>query len=176
MSTIIQYITDFLYLISNVLPLPLFSFFGSLIEEVIAPIPSPFIMGLTGSMAALQNLSLFYIIIIIIIGVIGKVIGSLIVYFIADKGEDILLTKFGKILGVSHKDIESIGERLNKGWQDDLILIVLRAIPIIPSASISVACGLIKFNLKTYIISTFLGTLIKNIFYFYLGYIGVSVL
>ncbi len=162
--------------LAQYLPLPLFAFLGAFIEEIIAPIPSPLVMALMGSLAAAQDTTLIYLILLILIGAAGKTIGGLIIYLIADKGEDFITKKFGSFLGISTQDIESIGKRLNGGWKDDMILFLLYASPFVPSAPISIVCGLVKINMRTYLTSAFLGATAKNAFYFYLGHMGFSAL
>ena len=155
-------------------PLELFVLMGSFIEEVVAPIPSPFVMTLSGSIAKAQGQLFLYLFILAAVGALGKTLGAWILYIIADKAEDVIVTKYGKFFGVSHREIESIGKRFNKGWQDNVFLFLARATPIIPSAPISVVCGLIKLNIKTYIFSTFLGTTVRNMLFLYVGYVGLS--
>lgn len=155
-------------------PLELFVLFGSFIEEVIVPIPSPFIMTLSGSIAKAQDQATYYLFLLAVFGAIGKTLGAWILYFVADKAEDVIVSKYGKFFGVTHKEIEGIGKRFNKGWQDNVFLFLARAIPIIPSAPVSVACGIIKLNMKTYLFSTFLGTCVRNMLYLYVGYVGLS--
>lgn len=157
-------------------PLEIFTFIGSLIEEVIAPIPSPFIPMLAGTIAAAQNHVFWYLIILSIIGAAGKTVGAWIVYFIADKAEDIVIGKFGKYLGVTHAEVEKLGKRFNGTWQDIGLLLFIRMLPIMPSTVISVCSGVIKIKLRTYIIATFFGTLIRDFFYLYVGYTGVDAL
>lgn len=176
MSNIIEYFTHLLQSVANFVPLPVFAFVGALVEEVIAPIPSPLVMTFTGSLAAANSASLFYIFVLALIGSVGKTLGSWIVYVVTDKAEDIVVGKFGKFIGVSHKQIEQIGSLLNNGIRDDVILFLLRAIPIIPTAPVSVICGVIKLNMRTYLVSTFFGTLVRNMIYLYLGYTGVGAL
>jgi membrane protein DedA with SNARE-associated domain len=175
-SKLTQSIISFIHLASNIFPLPVFAFFGGALEEVIAPIPSPLVMALIGSIAETEGHTLIYLGFLILIGSIGKTIGSLVVYFVADKGENLITGKFKRTFGASHREIEAIGKRLNKGWKDALLLFVLRAIPIMPSAPVSVVCGLLKINLRTYTLSTFFGVLVRGLFYSYLGYIGVGAL
>lgn len=176
LSSIIQPFIDFLHRSAEILPLPWFTFFGALLEEVVAPIPSPLVMTLAGSLAASAGSAVTYLGFIALVGAVGKTLGSYFVYVIADKGEDIVMGKFGKFLGVSSKEVEIIGKHLNKGWQDDVVLFLLRAVPIIPTAPVSLVCGLIKLNLRTYLTATFLGTLVRNIFYLYLGFTSVNAL
>lgn len=173
-STIIEQIIDVLKQFSGVLPLPWFTVIGAFTEEVIAPIPSPLVMTLAGSLAASAEHAWTYLFVLAILGAAGKTLGSYLIYVIADKAEDILLGKFGRFIGVSHKQVEVIGRHLNKGWKDDVVIFVLRAIPIIPTAPVSIVCGLIKLNLRTYLVSTFLGTVVRNLFYLYLGFTSVN--
>ena len=155
-------------------PLELFTLVGTFVEEVIAPIPSPLMMTTVGSLAALQGKALSYLLVLSVIGAVGKLFGAWILYYFADKAEDIVLGRFGKFLGVSHSDVEKVGKHLNGGYRDDLILIVLRSLPIIPSSVVSVGCGILKVNLKTYLYTTFIGTIIRDFVFLYFGYVGVS--
>lgn len=174
--SIFSQLTTLLASIAQVVPVPWFVFIGAFIEEVVAPIPSPFVMTLAGSLAAADASTVSYLAILALIGAAGKTIGSVIIYKIADEAEDVIIDKFGRFLGISHKDTEGIGKLLNKGVRDDIVLFLLRAVPIMPTSPVSVVCGLIKLNLRTYIVSTFLGTFIRNAFYLYLGYTGVEAL
>lgn len=176
LSQLLQPLIDMLQRFAHIMPLPWFAFIGAFIEELIAPIPSPLVMTLAGSLAAAENAHFSYLLFIALIGAIGKTIGSYLIYIIADKGEDLVLTKFGKFVGVSHKEVESIGKHLNKGWRDDLVLFLMRAIPIIPTAPVSIVCGLIKVKMRTYLTSTFFGTFVRNVFYLYLGFTSVGAL
>lgn len=155
-------------------PVEPFVLFGSFIEEVIAPIPSPLVMTVSGSIAKAQEQTFLFLILLAILGAVGKTLGAWVLYFLADKSEDIIIGKFGKVLGLTHKEIEGIGKRFNKGWRDNVFLFLARAIPIIPSAPVSVVCGLIKLNLKTYLSATFTGTCVRNMLYLYVGYAGLS--
>lgn len=176
MSAIISPFIAFLHSIAAVVPLPVFTFLGALIEEIIAPIPSPIVMTLAGSLAATSGGVVGSLVTLAIIGSIGKTIGSYFIYIIADKLEDVVLSKFGKFLGVSHREVESIGKHLNKGWRDDIVLFLLRAVPIMPTAPVSLVAGLVKLNLRTYLVSTFLGNIVRNLFYLYVGFTSIGAL
>lgn len=169
-DNLITYIESLAYKI----PLELFVLFGSFIEEIIAPIPSPIVMVLAGSLAHAQNHGVVYLFWLALFGAIGKTAGAYILYFVADKLEDVVIHKFGKYIGVTHKEIESIGSKLNGGWQDNVFLFVARALPIIPSAPVSLGCGLIKINKRTFLTSTFAGTYVRDLLYLYLGYLGLG--
>ena len=175
-SQMVQSLMGVIYWLADIVPLPIFAFFSSLIEEIIAIIPSPLVMTLTGSIAAAQGVGWIYAAVLIAIGALGKTIGGLVLYIIADKGEDIITRRFGRFLGLSSQRIELIGKKLNKGWHDDLVLFLLYASPIVASAPISIACGLIKISKRSFLTAMFCGTFVKGSFYFYIGYTGVEAL
>src|SRR3989344_2351968 len=162
--------------LADSLPLELFSFLGSFVEEVIAPIPSPIVMTVTGTLASVQEKPLIYLLILSLAGAFGKVLGATVLYFFSDKLEDLLLTKLGRYIGVSHKEIESVGKHISGSWRDVLILTFVRMLPMVPSAPVSIACGLLKVNKKIFWASTFLGTIVRDGFYLYIGYTGASAL
>ena len=176
LSELIQPLIDILESLANVIPLPLFVSVGSFLEELIAPIPSPLVMTLGGSLAFAENYNWVGIFFLAFVGAIGKTVGSYLIYIISMKAEDLVVNKLGKYIGVTSREISIISRKLNKGWTDDLVIFLLRAIPIMPTAPVSVVCGLIKIKLNTYLRSTFLGTFVRNIFYLYLGFTGVNAL
>ena len=89
--------------ISKTMPLPAYILIGSLAEEIIAFIPSPFILTLSGSLAASQGQNIIFLFLLGFIATFAKTIGSYVFYIIADKAEDIITGKFGRIFGLSHK-------------------------------------------------------------------------
>lgn len=159
---------------SQVVPLEVFTLVGAFAEEVIAPIPSPFVMMLSGSIARAQQNAWWFLIILAIIGSVGKTAGAWIIYWLTDKAEDIVIGRFGRFFGVSHKDLESIGKYFSKGGKDDLLLFIVRCIPVMPSSPISAACGAIRIPLKTFLLTTFLGTIVRNLFFLGLGFVGLQ--
>lgn len=169
-SSLQAILTDF----AQTLPLEVFIFLGSFIEEIIAPIPSPFVTTLGGSVAAAKNYPVLMIFVLAVIAAIGKCIGSVVIYKVADISEDIILSRFGKLIGLSHSAVEKIGSQFHKGGKDWWILIGLRALPIVPSSPISAVCGLIKLPLKTFIVSSLIGSTIRNSIFLFFGYSGIS--
>ena len=151
------------------IPVELIVFFGSIIEEIFPPLPSPLLLIITKIAAYNQKFSVLYILLLTSIAVFGKTIGSLFLYFLADKTEDIIVGRFGKWFNISHRDVESIGQRFTGSWKDTIILIFLRAIPIIPTTPVSLVCGIIKLNIRTYLISIFIGSFIRIFILLYLG-------
>jgi membrane protein DedA with SNARE-associated domain len=169
-----QSLINWLEVLAQQIPVTQFVFIGALVEEVLAPIPSPLVMMLAGSIAASQGSPLMFILFLAVIGAFSKTVGSLIIYFLADKAEDLIIDKFGKFLGVSHSDTEGLGKFLGEGKRDDIAIFLMRAVPVMPTAPVSVIAGLIKVNLKTYLLSTFLGLIVRNSIYLYLGFTSLG--
>jgi membrane protein DedA with SNARE-associated domain len=157
-------------------PLIFFATIASFIEEIIPPIPSPSIMIITGSVAKVQEYAWPGLIILIILGAFGKTLGASVAYYISDKVEDMFAGKITKFIGITHEQIEAFGARLSRSWKDYFILILLRALPIIPSTLLSVGGGLLKINFKLFIISTFIGSLVRDAIYIFLGYAAATAL
>ncbi len=156
------------------LPLEVFVFVGSFVEEIISPIPSQLVMITAGSAARLQGIDVIGLTILGVIGAVGKLLGAWIYYVLGDKLEHILIPRFGGYIGITEKDIERVRVRFQGTWKDDVALFLLRFIPIIPSAPVSIACGMIRMNRRTYVTATFLGALFRNWLYLAIGYVGAA--
>lgn len=171
---IVETLINLLEQLAEHVPVELFAFFGSFIEELIAPIPSPIVMTLSGTMVESNGSPFWYLFVVAVIAAIGKTIGAIVLYLIADKAEDFILVKLGRYIGVTHKQIEQIGDRFQGTPRDYATLLVIRSTPIIPSAPISLICGLIALPKRLFIISTFFGTIIRDFVYLYIGFTGLS--
>lgn len=165
----------FLISLAEHIHLAIFSPLISFLEEIVPPIPSPSVMIVTGSLAKIQGYFMVGLLILTLLGALGKTFGAIITYFIADKVEDLLAGKMKSWIGISHEQVESFGKHLGWGIRDYVVLIFLRALPVIPSSVLSVGCGLLKINFKLFIISTFFGSLIRNFIFIYLGYTGTEI-
>ena len=174
LTKLIETMIVWLETLSTFISIELFALLGSFIEELVAPIPSPIIMTLAGSIALEQEKALSYLLVIAVISSFAKTLAGWLLYFVADVAEDVLMTKFGKYFGVSHEEIERIGAYISGGWKDSLVLFLLRSIPVMPSSPISVTCGAIKINIKTFLLATFFGSIIRSFFFLYIGYTGLE--
>lgn len=155
----------------QLIPIELFVLGGSFVEEVVAPIPSPFVMGLAGSAASAQGYPFWYLFVLSLLAATGKTLGGLLLYWLADKAEDIVMSKIGRYIGITHKEVERLGERLNSGtWRDWAIMLAIRSTPVIASAPVSLICGFIKVPIKLFAVTTFFGTIIRDFVYLYVGY------
>ncbi|HEX4798988.1 MAG TPA: VTT domain-containing protein [Candidatus Paceibacterota bacterium] len=161
---------------AHTLPLEVFAFVASFVEEIIAPIPSPTVMVVTGSFAQMQGYSVFGLLALILMGAFGKVIGAVVVYTIALRAEYFLMNTLGRFFNVSEEDVAKLGSKLGKGTKDYALLTFLRALPIMPSVVVSAGSGILKVSVPLFIVSTFLGTIIRDGFYIYAGYYGAHIL
>lgn len=174
MSDLFLQLQNWLIALSNVVSVEWFTVIGAFVEEAIAPIPSPIIMMTSGVMVQSQGSPVIYLLWIAFIGAIAKTLASWILYIVADKLEDVFLGKFGKFFGVDHNLVESIGKKFNRGIRDYVTIFFLRAIPVVPSAPISVLAGFFKVNFKAYLVGTFTGTIVRNLIYLCIGFSGVE--
>jgi len=152
--------------------LEFFMVIGSFVEEIVGPIPSPFIMTTAAIIAQKQGYPFWELILIVSLGVAVKTIIALLGYFLADKAAILVLDKYGQYLGTSRKEVEGWGEMLTGKWWDDVVLFLLRAIPIFPTLLVTLACGVIKYSKKAFVLTTFFGLYARSMFYIWIGYFG----
>ncbi len=157
------------------MPLEAFVFVGSFLEEVISPIPAALIMGTAGSLALMHGDTLWYLLLLALIGNVGKTLGAWFYYFLGDKLEDVLIPKATKWFGVRHEDLESIRQRfVGHHWKDGGVLFLLRLLPPFPTTPVSIVAGIIKMDLRVFLMATYAGNFFKDLVYLYIGYAGLA--
>jgi membrane protein DedA with SNARE-associated domain len=160
---------------ASTVPLPIFVALGAIAEEIIAIIPSPFVPLTAGSMAISQNKTVSYLMFLAVIGSVAKVFAASLMFYIADKLEDFITKgKFSKFLGLEANDIERYGKLFSKGKKDTWILILLRALPFVPTLPVTLVAGLIKMDFKTFFTSTLIGLFFRNAFYLLAAFYGLK--
>lgn len=141
-------------------------FLGCILEQIIVPIPASLIVlastflilkGTSFSLAALGVLMIK----IVIPASLGITLGSLVYYALAYKLGMPFIQWTGKYLGVSVEDVENFGDKVNESRYDELFIFLARCLPVIPSIAINLFCGLIRYNLKKYLLITFLGSAVQ---------------
>lgn len=141
-------------------------FLGCILEQIVVPIPASLIVlaatylvlnGTSFSFAALGML----IIKIVIPASLGITIGSFVYYGLAYKLGMPFIERSTKYLGVSPEDIQEVGKKVEKSKYDDFFIFLARCFPVIPSIAINLFCGLIRYDLKKYIITTFFGSAVQ---------------
>ena len=91
-----------------------------------------------------------------------------------DKVEDVVLSRVGKFVGITHAEVEKFGQRFSGHRRDFFTLLAIRATPIIPSAPISLVCGFVRIDFKYFVTATFIGTIIRDFVYLYFGYTSIQ--
>jgi membrane protein DedA with SNARE-associated domain len=172
MNEVLQFLE---HLISTV-PLEVFLFIGTCLDEIISPIPAFFVLIPAGIAAHVQELPLWYLSVLALISGIARALSGYILYLCADKLEDILFGRGQKFFGTTHKDIEQYGKKLaskNKltSW---LLLFTMHALPVFPGTLLSLGSGVIRLPLSIFFSATILGSSTVALFFLYLGYTGTQ--
>ncbi len=160
--------------LANSVPLEVFVLVGGIVEEIIAPIPSPIITTLAGSLAAAQGYTWPMLFVLNGIACITKTMGACVFYVVGDKLEDAVVPRYGKYLGVTHAEVEQFGKRFGKGKKDAILLMLLRSIPMMPSLPVSLACGIVRLPFRTFLVTTYVGFYLRELFFIILGYTGIA--
>ena len=142
-----------------------FGYFGVLfliaLENIFPPIPSEVILTLGGFMTSYTKMTLIGV---IIFSTLGSLLGAIILYYIGNilkvrRIKKIINSRFGRFLGHKDEQIDSslvwFKEKGNK------TVFFCRFIPVIRSL-ISIPAGIFKMDLKSFLIFTFLGSIIWN--------------
>ncbi|AXV40269.1 DedA family protein [Methanobacterium sp. BAmetb5] len=141
-------------------------FGGSILEQVVTPIPSSVVVlgasfflmkGVALSAGSLQTMFLN----ISIPAALGVTLGSLVYYGICYKIGIPFVERAGKYLGVSVEDLEGVEKRVKESRYENLFLFAARCVPVIPSIAISLFCGLIRYNPRNYVLITFFGAMVQ---------------
>jgi len=132
-----------------------------LIENVFPPIPSEVILTFGGFMTINSKISILGV---IIASTIGSLVGAIILYYIGkilnkERLIKIVKSKYGKLLNVKPKDIESAENWFND--KGNITVFFCRFIPVVRSL-ISIPAGMSEMPLLKFIIYTILGSLIWN--------------
>ena len=149
-------------------------FVASVIEEVVAPIPSALIMTMSGFLLVsgpVATSSMGALIFKVAIpAALGVTIGSYVIYFAARFGGKFLIEKWGKFIGLYWVDIEKLQNRLSGTRKDELLIGGARILPIVPSVAISAFCGILNMNVFKYFLITFVGVFFRGIILGVLGW------
>lgn len=164
-----------LFLETHILPLGAFGVFvASVIEEVVAPIPSALIMTMSGFIFVPKGFYLDSIFILIfkvaIPAAFGVTIGSFFIYFLAKYGGKFFIEKWGRYIGLYWSDVEKIQNKLSGTKKDEILISSSRIIPFVPSVAVSAFCGIIQMNFFKYTAITLIGTFVRGILLATLGW------
>jgi len=133
------------------------------LESACIPIPSEIIMPFSGYLVYLGEFSLW---LVVIVGTIGNLIGSIIFYFIGFYGGRPLIEKYGKYILISGQDLDQ-AERWFKKYGGESIFFS-RILPVIRTF-ISFPAGIAKMPFWKFSFYTFAGSLPWSFFLTYAG-------
>lgn len=144
-------------------------FFATLLEQVIAPIPSPLIPMMAGFFLLPESIYLLDVLwqsmfMIALPVSLGTIIGVLIFYFLAYWGGKPAIEKTQRLIGYSWEDVEKIKKRFDKSGSDELTIFILWSLPVsVPSIVIAIFCGIIRYPVFRLIFLTIGGVFIRTI-------------
>lgn len=143
-------------------------FFLIFIENIFPPIPSEVILLLGGFMTTSAGLNP---IIMIIVSALASLTGAYLLYFIGLKLgvpgiEKLLDGKVGKAIKLSNEDFHKSQTWFNN--KGEIAVLLCRFVPLLRSL-ISIPAGIAKMNFAKFTVLTFIGSLIWNTIFTYLG-------
>lgn len=167
---------DFFEQLIRTLPLELFVFIGTVIDEIVSPIPAFIVLIPAGIAAHVQEHAAGYLLVLGAISAAARMLAGYVLYLLADKLEDVLFANGRKLFGTSHKEIEAIGKKLGKykarrSW---LALFAMHALPVFPGTLLSLGSGFIRLEASVFLTATLAGSFVSAIFFLYLGYAGIQ--
>lgn len=149
-------------------------FFAEVIEEIIVPIPSAIVLFASGFILLKGDTSIYLIrdliFTISIPGALGLTLGSTFIYALGYYGGKPFIDKYGKYIDVSWDEVLKFDERMTKTRYDDVLFVVARIIPLVPSSLIAIFSGVTRMPLKNYLILTFIGSFFKALIYAFVGH------
>jgi membrane protein DedA with SNARE-associated domain len=138
-------------------------FFLMMLESMIVPVPSEFVMPFAGFLVSQGS---FNGVLVIIASTFGSITGSLIFYYLGKTKGHKLVEKYGKYVLVDTEDIKKTEAWFNK--RGDLTIFLARLIPVVRHL-ISLIAGFGNMNVKKFTIYTILGAALWNSILTYLG-------
>ncbi|MCJ7507772.1 MAG: DedA family protein [candidate division Zixibacteria bacterium] len=133
------------------------------IESACIPLPSEIIMPFSGYLVSTGRFNLWMV---SLAGAFGCLVGSTVAYWVGVWGGRPFLSRYGKYILISHKDLDTADRWFSK--YGDWAIFFSRLLPIIRTF-ISLPAGIARMNFTRFAIYTFLGSLP---WCFALAYIG----
>ena len=130
-------------------------FLAALIATIIPPIPTMAVFPTAGFIASQNGLGIIEVVLLGIVGGFGASIGSTVIYLIALKLGRTALLKYLKKVRVSEKKMDRV-EKWFERYGDKAVLFG-RMVPVFREM-ISIPAGLLKMNIKKFLVYTVLGS------------------
>lgn len=162
-------ITEIINFLAN-LVIQIIDFFGyagvfllMLVESCGIPMPSEVIMPFSGFLVAMGKMNFW---LVVLIGTLGNLAGSMLAYYIGLKGGRPVLEKYGKYVLISRHDLDLADRWFTK--YGNLTVFFSRLLPVIRTY-ISFPAGIAKMNFNKFCLYTFLGALPWSALFAWLG-------
>ena len=137
------------------------------IESIVIPLPSEFVLLLSGFNVSIGEFSFLPV---WIATTTGSLIGALVLYTIgygvSREGIDKLVTRFGRFVGIKARDVE-----VSFAWFErfgDYVIFFGRLVPLVRSL-VSIPAGLAEMNLIKFSALTIAGSGVWNAIWIYIG-------
>lgn len=135
------------------------------LESMVVPVPSEFVMPFAGFLVSQGQFGFFQI---VLCSSLGSISGSLLSYYIGKRWGYRLIISYGKFFFVDVNDLRKTETWFTK--RGELTIFISRLVPVIRHL-ISLVAGVGKMNVKKFSFYTIMGATIWNTFLAYLGYL-----
>lgn len=173
---------DFVQLVQQVVLDPRFSsalplFLISLLNELVGVLP--FALVLAGQLFFIEDsidiamLAKLLAFVAAPIG-FGGAIGVLPLYGLAYFGGKPLIEKYHKYLHFQWEDVENVSRRFQGRWYDEVIFLLLRTVPVLPSFPVTIAAGILRMRFMPYFVLTTVGFILRMMITLLLIGVGVE--
>lgn len=135
-----------------------------LLESCAVPIPSELVIPFAGFLVFDGEMNFW---IVTLVATLGNLVGSIILYYVGQRGGRPFIEKYGKYFFVSHKDLDLADRWFSRYGRATIFF--TRVVPIIRTF-ISLPAGISSMPMKTFIPYTFLGSFLWSAF---LAFVGV---
>jgi membrane protein DedA with SNARE-associated domain len=130
----------------------------TLLESACVPIPSEVTLGFSGALASGAVISGVHgnlnLALVIVVGIIGSLVGSVVVYVIGRTGGRTLVDRYGRYVLITHRDLDRVESWFNR--RGDWVVLVGRVIPVVRTF-ISLPAGLARMNAAKFVLFTTIG-------------------
>ncbi len=159
--------------VASALPLATISF----INELVAVFP--YVVLLAGQLFFLHDsltvamLAKLLVFVAVPVGV-GGALGVIPLYYLSYYGGKPAVDKFHRYLKFKWEDVERVGTYFQGRWYDEVIFLVLRAVPVLPSFPLTIAAGVLRMRFVPYIVLTVVGFIIRMMLTLLIVGVGVE--
>lgn len=160
---------NLIYLINDIVLRPdlasaFIIFIFAFVNELIAVIPYALILSgqliFLSDTPSLELLAKLLVFVAVPVG-LGSTLGSLFLYLVAYFGGRTAVEKLERYLKFSWEDVERVNSRFKGMWYDEVVFLVLRSIPVVPSFPMTIAAGFFRMGFLPFIVLTAVGLTIR---------------